>query len=980
MPVTTLQELIEEVDAKEAVFRVVIGGAQLPKVTSITYNFAIGQSPAAQLTIPGRIWLTKAVREEAAVQIWFGYRSGFVYQERLVFGGAVVDSIGNNGADITVTCVMDGPRKLNYSYNRRISYNFDNVTAVESVTALLKLAGVANYAVNLDPWLIGTAVPQTIQFSTYGEAINKVSEVDGSPWYALPTGQVRVENRDPVPSSTYRRIYFTGVLTGPFESQPTGVTNASARPRINDITRDTKRDEVANFIEVDGAVVTTVGPNGEQNSDQIIETVDGASGQFPNGAYWIPTPPLFQDFTFSNELIDTNAKAFEVAERYFNLKNRLFEKLDITVPGDPDVFLGETVKIIDSTYSGANSLYFVEGYSTNIDANGCTTTLNLTGGPESGTTGFAAPFAEFYWLYQALHSIIPGQTDGTNLGPGAQLGGKLCEDVPAENNQDPEHSNDPFVDQRMVIIGLDASASQDFDGQVVSWDWSWKDQFNATHTFSGVRQYLLINPELQTSVEVTLTVTDNSGRTDSITKNIYTDADRLNSPVDPFTPQQEDTPLGGGVTSGPCTNFFPPYGPYDDQEPGPGGCEGMGLAYYVAAEEFAMGSVDNRIWHDLSNGTVGASGLFISVGSGFNDKTGKSYAIFGTDQGEIVLTDDVCQTGELVFSVPGGPAINCIWFDSQDAGVPAEGNNFGNEGGTDANITIPVYTESSPGTLTILQAYQQCLKVGFSPASAVIMVAIMVRESGLYSHATNTIGNTPPSTDRGIAQWNSYYWPQITDACAFNTECAIQKAFQFSGGGTDFSPWNTSGPNTFLVGTNPTAVQEAVGYVGNITTQGGATSNQVPSSFRIWAGTQDGRVYASEDSGRTWELWVDFSDGHPVRWIATPAGGSLWVYGGDTSEPNTLVRIDPHKTKEFVPLAIFGDLLDAIHASGGANTILTAAANSTSLLIGFSGGVNPPVWTNADPIGSPDGWVPAVGLPSGVVASAPGFDGEYVVA
>src|ERR1041385_493923 len=184
MTVLTLQQLIEEKDTKTVAAKIIIGGSELPIWTSCTYQFEIGQVPTATVTVPGLANLPSAVQEEAAVQIWFGYKFGSTVLTKLVFGGAIVDSVGNNGADITITCVMDGPRKLSYSYNRRIAFDFDNVTAEESVTALLELAGVANYAVNLDPWLIGTVVPYTaalgnqIQFSSYGDAVNKVAEVD----------------------------------------------------------------------------------------------------------------------------------------------------------------------------------------------------------------------------------------------------------------------------------------------------------------------------------------------------------------------------------------------------------------------------------------------------------------------------------------------------------------------------------------------------------------------------------------------------------------------------------------------------------------------------------------------------------------------------------------------------------------------------------------------------------------------------------
>lgn len=983
----TLQKLIEEETAKKAIVRVIIGGTELPIVTSVTYQFEIGQVPTAQVTVPGLTNLPSAVQEEAAVQIWFGYKAGLVYLERLVFGGAVVDSVGNNGSDIVITCVMDGPRKLSYSYNRRIAFDFDSVTAVESVTALLDLAGVINYAVNLDPWLIGTAVPYTaalhnqLQFSSYGDAVNKVAEVDGSPWYALPTGMVRVEKRDPIPSATFRRSYFTSVLTGPVETQPVGISNPLARPLINDISKNKNRRDVANFIEVDGAVLVTFGPNGEQNSNQIVETVDGISGQFPNGAYWIPTPPLFQDFNFSNELIDTDAKSFEVAERYFDLKNRLFEDLPITVPGDPDVFLGETVQVKDVVYSGTSSLYFVKGYSTTIDQNSCTTQLSLTGGPESGTIGFAAPFAEFYWIYVPL--ITPGGGGNPiDLGPGAQPAAKLCEDMP-EDTVPPDQTEDPTTPQKaMVYIGLDGTASQDFDGYIVSYDWEWTDSLDIVHNLSGPRWTIVVDPSTQGSITVKLTVTDNSGRTDSITKNINTNVN-ISIPPNPPTsnPNLNDTPNGGGVGAGPCTDppeFPNPYGPND---PGPGGCTGLELSYFVAAKAYAMGSKDNESWNDLSKAAAGVTGDFISVDCAVNNITQSNNGIFGTSQGEVVKTIDNCATGSVVFSVPGSPEILCVHFDTVEMGnsggeIPPPGTNPGD---------IPVYTESSPGTLTIVQAYQQCRAVGFDNTPAIIAVAIMVRESGLYSHAFNNVGNTPPSNDRGIAQWNDFYHPDISDACAYNTQCAITEMFKKSSGGSDFSPWNVSGPGTYLHGTNLSAVQAAVsGLSGNAISVQQDANQVVPAGLKVWLGTSDGRVYMSGDSGDTWELWVDFADGYPINAIGTPPRygaqtSSLWVFGGDTGKPDTLVRIDAATDKNFTPLSIQGDLLAAIQAAGPGRSC-NSSMNATSSIIFFSGGVAAGAWTSQDPLGDPASWVPVNGLGEYPKAAAPGYDGEYVMA
>lgn len=996
MPVPTLQQLIEEHDIRQVYSKVIIGGATLTKVSSITYGFSMSQVPTATVVVPGKQHLPSAVVEEASVEIWVGFRHGAAVLSKLVFGSAVVDSVGNDANEVIIECVIDGARKLSYSYNRRIDYDFTAIQAETAVLDLLALAGVANYYVELDPWVLGTAVPQTIEFSTYGEAINKIAEVDGNPWYVLPTGQVRVENRDPVPSPTARRIYFSGVLTGSVETQPVGIANTAARPRINDIQRRKFRSEVANFIHVDGAVVVSLGPNGEQNSQQITEEVDGASGQFPNGAYWIPTPPLYQDFTFSNELIDTNAKAFEVGERYFELKNRLFERMVLPVPGDPDVFLGSTVKVVDPNYSGVSSLYFVEGYRTSLDANNFTTELQLTGGPESGTTGFASPFAEFYWKYTAIHDITPGinipggsqNTGGADLGPGADQGAKLCEDVPSGTGS--EDQGGDFIsgeDKRTVMIGLDGTASQDFDGFIVSYEWTWEDDLAVVHILTGPRVTIIIDPDVQSSIEVTLEVTDNSGRTGTITKTIYTTADYLDPGGDPLDPSINDTEQGGGVGAGPCTEpeDDPPEDPDNPVPPGgqpgggpegtseqPGRCEGMEINYYIAAGAYAMGSRDNRTWNDLTKAAAGVGGDIISVAAAINYRSQQSLAIFGTVSGEIIRSTDVCETGEFVFEIPGAPRIEVILFDGQEMGTPGEG-----EGGIASGV--PEYTQGDPGVMTIGEAYLQCCAVGFTPAQAVVAVAILMAESGLDSNASNSVGNIPPSTDRGIAQINSYYHPEVSDACAYNSACAIEAMYNIADGGVDFSPWVAYTAKTYQQYLSE--IQEEVGFTGDLGDEASG-GNVVPArAFKIWLGTNDGRIYVSNDSGLTWELWKNFDDGYIISGIMTPsmAPGGLWVFGGDTADVNTLLRIDPEKNGNFVSVNIAGDLLAAIQTAGlGFYCNLTR--NSTSCMMVFSGGVTPPIWFSNDPIQDGESWYPAITSPATINAMAPGYDGEYVVA
>ena len=79
---------------------------------------------------------------------------------------------------------------------------------------------------------------------------------------------------------------------------------------------------------------------------------------------------------------------------------------------------------------------------------------------------------------------------------------------------------------------------------------------------------------------------------------------------------------------------------------------------------------------------------------------------------------------------------------------------------------------------------------GFRVPGLHIIVAIAQAESSLNTLATNTTGNSA-GTDRGILQINSVYHSEVTDACAFEPNCAFSAGYKISKQGTDFTPWST---------------------------------------------------------------------------------------------------------------------------------------------------------------------------------------------
>lgn len=84
-----------------------------------------------------------------------------------------------------------------------------------------------------------------------------------------------------------------------------------------------------------------------------------------------------------------------------------------------------------------------------------------------------------------------------------------------------------------------------------------------------------------------------------------------------------------------------------------------------------------------------------------------------------------------------------------------------------------------------LASYAQ--SAGFTGAGLAIIVAIALAESG----GNPAIRGGQDPRDRGVLQINSYWHPEVSDACAFDPACAFKAAFSISSNGTNFSQWTT---------------------------------------------------------------------------------------------------------------------------------------------------------------------------------------------
>jgi hypothetical protein len=108
--------------------------------------------------------------------------------------------------------------------------------------------------------------------------------------------------------------------------------------------------------------------------------------------------------------------------------------------------------------------------------------------------------------------------------------------------------------------------------------------------------------------------------------------------------------------------------------------------------------------------------------------------------------------------------------------------------------------------VSVSQATAWAKQAGFTGAGLATIVSIAEAESGLDT----AIRGRTDNRDRGILQINSYWHPEVSDACAFNGACAFQQAYRISNNGTNFSQWNTftnGAYNQFLNGASPLSSQ-----------------------------------------------------------------------------------------------------------------------------------------------------------------------------
>jgi hypothetical protein len=141
--------------------------------------------------------------------------------------------------------------------------------------------------------------------------------------------------------------------------------------------------------------------------------------------------------------------------------------------------------------------------------------------------------------------------------------------------------------------------------------------------------------------------------------------------------------------------------------------------------------------------------------------------------------------------------------------------------GTPASIGGPATgTVASTGAQIAAVGIDLCAQVGYNAGfrgnSLVTAVAIAMAESSCNPSAvgSNPAGSGCPngSLDRGLWQINNCWHPEVSDTCAYNSQCNANAAYTISYSGTYWQPWSTYNNGAYT--SHLAAAQAAVNRLG----------------------------------------------------------------------------------------------------------------------------------------------------------------------
>ncbi len=252
----------------------------------------------------------------------------------------------------------------------------------------------------------------------------------------------------------------------------------------NAIVRQRAREDptaVRTRLTVRGDTLTT-GSSPDETTTTIEETAEviNAAASIPGLA---PLPATsFIDAEYSNNLVDTAAKAQSLATAILNEFAFVPQQIQLSVPGDPELDIGQTITV-DYPEKNIVAKFYIHGVQHIVDP-GYTTILDLRGGENASV----------------------------------QIG--IIPDVSFDARIDREVFNDAVH----VFATFDASNSHAADGGALTYDWGDNQAAITSPDIEGETAEIItvaLDPDdLSGDWTVTLIVTDSNGLTNTVTQTI----------------------------------------------------------------------------------------------------------------------------------------------------------------------------------------------------------------------------------------------------------------------------------------------------------------------------------------------------------------------------------------------------------------------------------------------------------------------------
>jgi hypothetical protein len=440
----SLSASIETSYSRQASYIVEVDGLSLGVVKggSITFNLDF-PVPSASLTLSS---IPSWVKRGNSVVVYWVYD---LYRE-MIFNGKVKKR-HHGVSDSTLECVgQTNDLCRPFRVQPKV---FNGVLAQTAVEEIFNDVKITKRLIDMEVWTLGSVKPAVIDLKSPADAVQHIIDVDGHRMYELPSGTIVIRQLLEVPGPAPFRTYKT---------------TAGTNPRILDISDDEDEDQVKKKVYVSGATIETTDAEGNVTQVQIGGGDAPIYAQTASDDLVAGDPELYS-MSYQNDLIDTEAKAAEVALRLLDKYHRVVERVTFVAPLDPQVQLAMTIGIEDAAVTGKIGRWFVNGYTHQWGMGQAETQFDLFGGDQSGTTGNVAPIADFVaWQEREL------------IGTG----------------------------EKLVVAFV--STSRDLDGEIVNYHWTddyaggGMDQQGASMTMA-TRVY---DPLVDTEVNITLVVTD----------------------------------------------------------------------------------------------------------------------------------------------------------------------------------------------------------------------------------------------------------------------------------------------------------------------------------------------------------------------------------------------------------------------------------------------------------------------------------------